>query len=123
MQKTILIVDDSVMILRIVGQILKKAGYKILLADSGKIGCDLAKCHCPDLIMMDIEMPQMDGIEATEKIRSTPETAHIPIMIFTSLGSEEDISRARKANVQGFLNKPICKDDLVAAIGKILDHS
>ncbi|MCK5230819.1 MAG: response regulator [Desulfobulbaceae bacterium] len=123
MQKTILIVDDSAMILRIVGQILKEAGYNILLADSGKTGCDLAKRHFPDLIVMDIEMPQMNGIEATEKIRSNSETAHIPIMIFTSLGSEEDMSRARAATVQGFLNKPICKEDLVSAIGKILDHS
>ncbi|MCK5405662.1 MAG: response regulator [Desulfobulbaceae bacterium] len=120
MQKTILIVDDSVMILRIVGLLLQQMGYAVLQAENGKVACKLAKEHLPDLVLMDIEMPKMDGIEATIRIKTLPSTSHIPIIFFTSLGSEEDIRNAKNAGGLAFLNKPICKEELQEAISKIL---
>jgi CheY-like chemotaxis protein len=65
---------------------------------------------------MDVEMPIMDGITATGLIKSSPETAAIPVIIFTSLGSENDMKRARDAGCNGFLNKPVCKDELQTAV-------
>ncbi len=123
MQKTILVVDDSPMIRRIVGQILSQCGHKVLLAEDGQKGYDMAKEYDPHLVVMDIEMPVMDGIEATNRIKFDPKTNHIPVIIFTSLGSEEDIKRAQEAGGQGFLNKPICKEELEAAIDKIFASS
>ena len=123
MQKTILVVDDSPMIRRIVGQILAECGHTVLWAENGQLGYEMAKEQKPDLIIMDIEMPVMDGIEATSRIKADPETSGIPVTIFTSLGSEEDIKRAREAGGQGFLNKPICKEELEAAIDKIFAPS
>ena len=123
MQKTILVVDDSPMIRRIVGQILSQCGHQVLLAENGQQGYDMAKEHVPDLVVMDIEMPVMDGIEATNRIKFDPKTNHIPVIIFTSLGSEEDIKHAQDAGGQGFLNKPICKEELEAAIDKIFASS
>lgn len=118
MQKTILVVDDSPMIRRIVGQILTDCDHRVLLAEDGQRGYEQAREYNPDLVIMDIEMPIMDGIEATSRIKADPATANIPVLIFTSLGSEEDIKRAQDAGGQGFLNKPVCKEELEEAINK-----
>ncbi len=108
------------MIRRIVGQLLKECGYAVLLAENGQTGCDMAHEHRPDLVLMDVEMPLMDGIEATSRLKADPVTRGIPVLIFTSLGSEEDIGRARQAGCSGFMNKPICKNELQATISQIL---
>jgi CheY-like chemotaxis protein len=120
MQKTILVADDSAMIRRIVGQIIQQLGHKALLAENGEKGLSLIRSAKPDLVIMDIEMPMMTGIEATARIKSDPETSHIPVLIFTSLGSEEDIRKAREAGCQGFLNKPISKEALQESINATL---
>jgi len=120
MQKTILITDDSAMIRRIVGQLLQGFGYKILLADNGEKGYIQAKSEKPDLVIMDVEMPVMTGIEATKRIKNNPDTSSIPVLIFTSLSREEDIQQAKNAGCSGFLNKPICEDELREAVNKIL---
>ena len=88
MSLNILVVDDSPMIRRIVGQILAESDFTVLSAEDGEKGYEAAKDHHPDLIIMDIEMPVMDGIEATSRIKSDADTSDIPILIFTSLGSE-----------------------------------
>jgi two-component system cell cycle response regulator DivK len=120
MNETILLVDDSAMICHVVAQILRESGYEVLTAKNGKEGCDLAKKYDPQLIIMDLEMPVMDGIQATALIKSEPKTNHIPILIFTSLGGEDDIKRAQKAGCQGFLNKPISRDVIQSEIQKAL---
>ncbi|MBN2317753.1 MAG: response regulator [Acidobacteria bacterium] len=120
MNNTILLVDDSAMICHIVGQILRESGYKVLVAKNGREGCNLAKQYNPGLIIMDVEMPEMDGIEATTRIKTQPETNHIPILMFTSLSSEEDIRRAREAGCQGFLNKPISRQVIRTEVQKAL---
>jgi len=118
--KKILIVDDSLMIRRIVGMILKEYDYDVMTAENGLIGCEMAKANMPDLIIMDVTMPVMNGIEAAAKIKANAETAHIPVLIFTSLGSEHDIQAAQAAGVAGFLNKPIAKDELKSAVFALL---
>ncbi|MBN1568595.1 MAG: response regulator [Acidobacteria bacterium] len=120
MNKTILVVDDSAMICHVVGQILRESGYTVLTAKNGQEGCDLAKQYDPRLIIMDVEMPVMDGIQATALIKSEPKTSHIPVLIFTSLGGEQDLKRARDAGCQGFLNKPISKEAIRAEVEKLL---
>jgi len=119
MQKTILVVDDSAMIRRIVGQILQQYGYRHIVAENGLQGWEKAKKERPDLIIMDIEMPEMDGFEASSRIKADPETAHIPVLFFTSLSREEDIHKAERAGGQGFLNKPVAKEDLLVALAEI----
>ena len=121
MQKTILITDDSAMIRRIVGQLLQGLGYKVILAENGDKGYSMAKAERPDLVIMDVEMPIMTGIEATRLIKQDPETSSIPVLIFTSLGREEDIQQARAAGCSGFLNNPICQEELQEAVSKAFD--
>jgi len=120
MQKKVLVVDDSPMIRRIVGKILKEYCFDVLMAENGAIGYDMAKKNRPDLVIMDIEMPVMNGIEATAYIKSDLSTSHIPVLIFTSLGSEADIKMAKEAGGSGFLNKPISKEELKTTIFSIL---
>ncbi len=120
MLKTILIVDDSAMIRRIVSQLIQQIGHQTITAENGLQGCELASEIRPDMIIMDIEMPVMNGFEATWRIKADPRTAHIPLVFFTTLGSEENILQAKEAGCIGFLNKPICKEELSQAIHDIL---
>ena len=120
MAKTILLVDDSAMICHVVSQILKDSGYAVMTARNGREAVVLAKKWNPNLVIMDVEMPVMNGIDATIKIKSEPETAQTPVIIFTSLGSEEDIARAKKAGCKGFLGKPICKASLKDEVERAL---
>lgn len=121
MQPIVLLTDDSLMIHRVVGSILTDAGYKVLKAHNGKKGCEMAMTWKPDLIIMDIEMPEMDGIEATRSIKTNPTVSHIPVIVLTSLGSEDDIKRANEAGADCFLNKPVSKDELLKTIKNILE--
>jgi len=120
MAKKVLIVDDSHMIRRIVGMILKEDHYEVLIAENGLMGYEMAKTNQPDLVIMDVEMPVMNGIEATTHIKTDTATSHIPVLIFTSLGSEKDIRMAKEAGGSGFLNKPISKEELRSTISAIL---
>lgn len=120
MLKTILIVDDSAMIRRIVSQLVQQLGHQSVIAENGLQGYELAIELLPDMIIMDIEMPVMNGFEATWRIRADQRTAHIPVAFFTTLGSEENIEQAKEAGGIGFLNKPICKEELDQAICDIL---
>lgn len=120
MGKTILLVDDSALICHVVSKVLKDSGYTVLTAKNGREGVSLARQHVPNLVIMDVEMPVMDGIDATRQIKSEPVTAQIPVVIFTSLGREEDIDRAKQAGCEGFLSKPICKEALNSEVQRIL---
>jgi CheY-like chemotaxis protein len=120
MEKNILIVDDSAMIRRIVSQILQECGHRTVVAENGRKGYEQAVAVQPDLIIMDIEMPVMDGIAATERLKADTRTARIPVIFFTALGSEENIQQAKDVGGIGFLNKPICKEELGKAISDIL---
>jgi CheY-like chemotaxis protein len=120
MAKTILLVDDSAMICHVVSQILKDSGYRVLIAKNGQEGVALAKKHNPNLVIMDVEMPVMNGFDATIQIKSEPQTAQTPVIIFTSLSSEEDIARAKQAGCKGFLSKPICKATLKEEVERAL---
>ncbi|ADH85220.1 response regulator [Desulfurivibrio alkaliphilus] len=121
MSKTILIVDDSAMIRRIVSQLVQQLGHRAIAAENGQVGVETALATEPDMIIMDIEMPVLDGIAATRQLKADQRTTGIPVIFFTSLGSEENIREAKEAGGNGFLNKPICKEELGLAINKILD--
>jgi CheY-like chemotaxis protein len=72
---------------------------------------------------MDIEMPEMTGIDATSLIKSDPVISKIPVVIFTSLGSEEDMKCAYETGAEGFLNKPVSRDELLSTVQKLLNQS
>jgi len=116
----ILMVDDSPTEIAVVKGVLEKKGHSIIVAASGKEGVALAQSEKPDLILMDIVMPDMNGFKATREISKNPETASIPIIMMSSKDQETDIEWAKRQGAQAYLVKPAKEADLLAAIDAAL---
>ena len=84
MAEKILIIDDDIDTLKLVGLMLERQGYQIAVASNGTIGLSKASSERPDLILLDVMMPDMDGYQVTERLRSDPSLSHIPIVMFTA---------------------------------------
>jgi len=105
-QGRILIVDDDPRLLHIVAMYLNIEGYDVVTAEDGEAGLKEIEAQKPDLVILDIMMPGMDGIEACRRIRSTPETRSLPVVMFSALSSDDDIERARLAGANHLITKP-----------------
>ncbi len=112
----ILIVDDSPTELHVVQTMLDKRGYQTSTADSGDAGIAAAISKQPDLILMDVVMPGMNGFQATRKLTRTDATANIPVIVITSKDQETDRIWAMRQGARDYLVKPV---DENALIGKI----
>jgi two-component system cell cycle response regulator DivK len=106
-QKTILIVEDSELNRRLVEAVLKPHGYRLLIAMDGEQGVELARAEQPDLILMDVLLPGIDGYEATRRLRSNPDTHHFAIVALTASASNEEQEQAIAAGCNGYIPKPI----------------
>jgi len=104
--KKILIVDDSPLQQKLATIYLSKEEYTIITAGSGREAVELAAREKPDLIILDVEMPEMDGIEALRHLKSDPETSSIDVLMCSSVKKEEVIREALQIGAKGYLNKP-----------------
>ena len=102
----VLLVEDDEDSRRIVRTTLTRAGYEMVEAVTGPEGVAAAQAHRPDLILMDIQLPGFDGVEATRRLKADPALQHIPILAVTSYVMSEDESRALEAGCSGFVSKP-----------------
>ena len=107
MSKVVLIVEDNTLNLKVIRDLLQVSGYTTLEATDGKQGIALAKAEKPDLILMDIQMPVMDGLEATRILKAEAETKDIPIVALTSYAMTGDEERIKTAGCDGYVTKPI----------------
>lgn len=112
----ILLVEDNEMNRDMLSRRLSRAGYEIAMAVNGQEGIDLAASFAPDLILMDMSLPVIDGWEATRRIKSDPATASIPVIALTAHAMVQDKERATAAGCDDFDTKPV---DLVRLLGKI----
>lgn len=103
----VLIVEDHEANLHLMEAVLKGLGYQTLSATDGEEGVRLAREMLPDLILMDIQMPKMDGLAATRLIKSTPETCHIPVIAVTAHTMLSDRENALKAGCDDYIGKPV----------------
>ena len=103
----VLIVDDNEKNMKLAGDVLRLAGFQTLEAGTGAESISLAHEHLPDVILMDIRLPDMDGTEATRKLKEDPRTARIPIVALTSLAMKGDRELLLGAGFDGYLEKPI----------------
>jgi two-component system cell cycle response regulator DivK len=103
----ILIVEDNEKTRKLLRDVLQFKGYRTIEAEMGEDGVNLAMQHKPDLILMDYQLPGIDGIEAFRRIRNSPDTAHIPIVAVTASAMPEDAKKMKEAGFDGFLTKPI----------------
>lgn len=116
LDRLILIVEDNAQIRSIIAQALILEGYETRQAENGLKGLAILKETTPDLILSDINMPQMDGLEFLRTVRKNPKWTRIPFIFLTSHSSSEDIQRGRELGVEDYLTKPIQPDDLVRII-------
>jgi CheY-like chemotaxis protein len=118
----LLIVDDNQQILRLLSVSLKKAGYEIVTADDGSTGLEVFKAENPDLIISDIMMPRMDGIEFCLKIREGDVNPLIPFIFMTSLDSSDMEVKGYRAGADDYIRKPVERDELIGRIEKLLSR-
>lgn len=120
MSKRILVVEDQEDNRRIIRDLLTSAGYELIEATDGEAGVRLAESERPDLILMDIQLPLLDGHEATRRIKQNPELRHIPIVVVTSYALSGDDQKAMAAGSDAYLAKPFSPRQLLATIRKFL---
>jgi two-component system cell cycle response regulator DivK len=116
MSKRILIVEDQEDNRAILRDLLSRAGYALIEAADGEEGVKLAQREQPDLILMDIQLPVIDGYEATRRIKGVPELKSIPIIAVTSYALSGDEARARAAGCDGYVTKPFSPRELLAKV-------
>lgn len=110
--KKVLVVDDSAVQRNNLAQLIKDAGFNVVMADSGKESIDVAVAEQPDLIFMDIVMPEMDGYEACRYLTRRDETKHIPVVFVTTKDQKADQVWAKMQGGKGFLVKPYSEDEI-----------
>lgn len=116
----VLIVDDSHSIRELLASVLKKAGFNVTSANDGKEGLKTAEKGDYDLVITDVNMPEMDGIELLGKLRELPEYSFKPILILTTEFSQEMKQRGKDAGATGWLVKPFDPEKLIEVISRIL---
>ena len=116
----ILIVDDSPTEIHVLTTILEKLGHSITTAPNGEEGIAQAKEVKPDLILMDVVMPGMNGFQATRQISKDAETAHIPIIIVTTKDQETDRVWGLRQGAKDYLTKPVDEATLIEKVGALL---
>ncbi|MGD8444629.1 MAG: response regulator [Desulfobacterales bacterium] len=104
---TILIIEDNQLNMKLVRSMLKLAHYQVLEANDAEDGILLAREHLPDLILMDIQLPGIDGLDATRIIKEEPILKHIPVVALTSYAMQGDEEKAISAGCNGYIAKPI----------------
>ncbi|GIX30920.1 MAG: response regulator [Porticoccaceae bacterium] len=120
MAKKVLIVDDSPTELKKLSTMLRKHGFEVITADDGEKGVQAARSQRPDVVLMDIVMPGMNGFQATRQICKSPDTAHIPVIIVSTKGQETDRLWGTRQGARAYLTKPVAERELVSAIQQVV---
>ncbi len=120
MAHKILIVDDDLETLRLVGLMLQRQGYEIVAANNGTQAMGMARTEKPALIVLDIMMPDIDGYEVTKQLRTDPDTANIPIILFTAKSQVDDKVQGYEAGADDYLTKPVHPAELVVKVKGLL---
>ncbi len=121
--KTILVIEDNELNLKLVRTLLELAEYTVLEADNAEQGISLALEHAPDLILMDIQLPGLDGLSATKQILTDQRLKHIPIVAVTSFAMEGDKEKAINAGCSGYISKPIDTRNFVNEVTSFLGNT
>ncbi len=122
MKKKILIVEDDQDLRHVLQVHLELLGYDSILAVNGKEAVDLATSQVPDLIVMDIMMPQMNGLQAARLIRENPITRSTPILAMTARFTSEDKEECLRSGCDDYISKPFTSKQLISIIEKLLDQ-
>jgi len=114
------VVDDSVVVRRMLGMVLERAGHEVSFAVDGQEGLRAAASLGPDLVVTDLEMPELDGIGLVRALRADPALAAIPVVLLTASGDEAKHRAAGEVEVNGFATKPLRSNEVVELVGSLL---
>ena len=120
MSATVLVVEDNALNLKLVRDVLGHAGYRVLEAGDAERGIEIARDEAPDLILMDIQLPGIDGVEALGRLRQDAATAGIPVVALTALAMNEDRERFLGAGFDGYLEKPLSVPELPGQVAALI---
>ncbi|MEA2452906.1 MAG: hypothetical protein QOG04_1616 [Actinomycetota bacterium] len=115
-EKRILIADDDPVILRLIQVNLELEGYQVLLANNGQEAVDLATAENPDLVILDIMMPRLDGYQACEQLKASDVTKEIPVIFLSAKAQQGDIEKGQSYGVAAYLTKPFDPTELLEVV-------
>ena len=121
--KTILVIDDEKDLIKLIDLHLSKEGYLVIGAKNGLEGLDIALKHKPDLILLDIMMPKLDGLEVCKRLKSATETSRIPVVMLTAKAQETDKVIGLELGADDYITKPFSPRELVARVKAVLRRS
>lgn len=119
-ENTVLVVDDEAHIRRLIEYTLKKGGYPMLVATNGKEAIEMALESFPKLIIMDVLMPEMDGLEALEHLKNDERTASIPVILLTGIGQSTTRQEVEKKGTATYLAKPFSPNKLLREVERMI---
>ncbi|QTE30120.1 response regulator [Pengzhenrongella sicca] len=117
---TVLVVEDNAANMTLTSLLLNHAGHTVLPAVDAETGLKLARSEQPDLILMDVQLPGMDGLTATTLLKTDPQTAAIPIIALSALAMKADEERSQAAGCDAYIVKPLRYQELYAVVGRLL---
>ncbi|MFA4837257.1 MAG: response regulator [Dehalococcoidia bacterium] len=120
MTKKILITEDDPSFIRAISHILTKEGYEVLNATNGLVGLMMAQKEKPDLLVLDVMLPGLDGFEVCNRLRADPKTARLPILMLSAKGQDADKSTGMKVGADMYLTKPVDRAVLLSTIESML---
>ncbi|MEL6288807.1 MAG: response regulator [Pseudomonadota bacterium] len=116
MTKTVLIVEDNELNMKLFHDLLDAQGYRTVQTHEGLKAMDLARTHRPDMILMDIQLPEVSGLEVTKWLKDDPELAHIPVVAVTAFAMKGDEERIRQGGCEAYISKPISVPGFLATV-------
>ena len=118
--RLVMIVDDSLTVRKVTSRVLAREGYEVAAARDGVEALEQMQDLVPDALLVDVEMPRMDGFELTRRVRADARLAHLPIIMITSRNADKHLGHAKEAGVDAFLGKPYAEADLVARLAELI---
>jgi CheY-like chemotaxis protein len=117
--RRVLVVDDSETVRQTLKEMLQ-AKYEVLLASTGELGLALAKANRPDVLVTDLNMPMMSGVELLRRLRADPQTKALPVLVVTTVTEVATVNACRALGCAGFVLKPVREEYLLAKIGSLI---
>jgi chemosensory pili system protein ChpA (sensor histidine kinase/response regulator) len=118
----VMIVDDSVTVRKVTSRLMERQGWEVLTAKDGVDAVNQLQDVYPDMVLLDVEMPRMDGFEVLRSVRRDPRLANLPIIMITSRTGEKHQRQAKELGVNGFLGKPFQEAGLMTTIDEVLSE-
>jgi two-component system, cell cycle response regulator DivK len=123
MQKKVLVVEDNELNMKLFNDLLEAHGYKVVQTRDGLSALEIARQHMPDLILMDIQLPEVSGIEVTKWLKEDEVLRHIPVIAVTAFAMKGDEQKIREGGCEAYISKPISVMNFLQTIDKFLKQS